>query len=113
MDNMCVRVLQARWTWLLLIDTQRDKEGKGSWEERHTALLELAVALFYMALLHEKQDRIDEAVVCCKEALRARHEVVPNARDDPDLFHLFVTVVRLHAMIVFVLLKEILDKTKA
>ena len=29
-------------------------EGNGGWEERHTALLELVVALFYMALLHKK-----------------------------------------------------------
>jgi hypothetical protein len=73
----------------------------------------LVVALFYMALLREKQDQIAETVVCCKESLRARHEVVPDACDNPDLFHLFVTVGWLHSTIVYVLLKEILDKTKA
>jgi hypothetical protein len=42
-----VRVLQARWTWLLSIDAQRDKEGKGGWEERHAALLELVMVLMF------------------------------------------------------------------
>ena len=87
--------------------------GKGGWEERHAALLELVVALFYTTLLREKQDRIAEAVVCCKETLRSRHDVVPDARDDPDSFYLFVTVSRLHATVAYVLLKEISDKTKA
>ena len=31
-EDMCARVLQARWTCLLLIDAGRDKEGKGDWE---------------------------------------------------------------------------------
>ena len=48
------RALQAHWTCLLLIDAGRDKEGKGGWEERHAALMELVVTLFYMALLREK-----------------------------------------------------------
>ena len=41
-DDMYARVLQACWTWLLLIGARRDKEGKGGWEERYAALLELA-----------------------------------------------------------------------
>ena len=60
---MCAQALQARRTCLLLIDVRRDKEGKGGWEERHAALLELAVALFCTGLLREKQDRIAKAVV--------------------------------------------------
>jgi hypothetical protein len=110
---MCARALQACWTCLLLIDAGRDKEGKGGWEERYAALLELAVTLFYTALLREKQDRIAEAVVCCEETLRARREVVPDARDDPVSFHLFATIGRLHATVAHVFLKEISDKTKA
>ena len=78
---MYTRVLQARWTWLLLINVRRDKEGKGGWGEHRAALLELIVALFYMVLLHEKQDRITEDVLCCEEALWARCEVVTDARD--------------------------------
>ena len=39
------------------------------------------------------QDRIAEAVLCCEEALRRRHEVVPDTRDDTDSFHLFATSV--------------------
>ena len=85
--------LQACRTCLLLIDVGRDKEGKGGWEERHTALLELAVSLFCTALLREKQERITKAVVCCGEALRAWREVVPDTWDDPDSFHLFTTSV--------------------
>ena len=68
-------------------------EGKGGWEERHAALLELSVTLFYTALLRKKQDLIAEAVLCCEEALRTRRNVVPNARNNPDLFHLFATLV--------------------
>ena len=67
--------------------------GKGGWEERHTALLELAATLFCTALLRKQQDRIAKAVVCYGEALRVWREVVPNARDDPDSFHLFKTSV--------------------
>ena len=40
---MYVRALQTCRTCLLLIDVGRDKEGKGGWEERHAALLELVV----------------------------------------------------------------------
>ena len=68
-DGMYTRALQARRMCLLLIDAGRDKERKGGWEERHVTLLELAVTLFYTAVLREKQDRIAEAV-CCEEALR-------------------------------------------
>ena len=53
-------------------------EGQGGWEERHAALLELLVALFNTALLRENQDQITEAVLCCKETLWTRREVVPN-----------------------------------
>ena len=53
-DDMRTRALQIRRTCLLLIDAGRKKEGKGSWEERHAVLLELVVALFYMALLRKK-----------------------------------------------------------
>ena len=66
-----------------------------------------------MTLLHKKQDRIANAVVCCKEALQARRKVIPDTRDNPDSFHLFVTVSRLHATVTYVLLIEISDKTKA
>jgi hypothetical protein len=83
-DDMCARALQARWTCLLLMDAGRDEEGKGGWEERYAALLELAVTLFHAALLREKQDRIAEAVVCCEETLRARREVVPDASRSPS-----------------------------
>ena len=58
-------------TCLLLIDAGRNTESKGKWEERHVALLELAVTLFCTALLLEKQDLIAKAVVCYKEALWA------------------------------------------
>ena len=51
------------------------------------------MTLFYTTLLCEKQDQISEAVLCCKEALRTRREVVHNARDHHDLFNLFTTSV--------------------
>ena len=92
-DDIYAWALQARRTCLLLIDNGHDKEGKDGWDERHTALLELAVRLFCTALLHEKQDRIPKAVVCCEEVLRAQHEVIPDAWDNPNLFHLFVASV--------------------
>ena len=57
----------------------------------------------YTALLRKKQDRITEAVVCCKEALQARCEVFPDARDYHNSFYLFVTVGRLHATVAYVL----------
>ena len=44
---MCAQALQARRTCLLLIDVRRDKEGKGGWEERHAALLELVMVLMF------------------------------------------------------------------
>ena len=66
---MYVGALQARRTCLMLIDAGCDTEGKGGWEERHVALLELLVTLFPTALLREKQDRIAKAVACCEEAL--------------------------------------------
>ena len=62
-------------------------------EKQHAALLELPVRLFYTALSHEKQDRIAEAVLCCGEALWRRREVVSDARDDTNSFHLFATSV--------------------
>ena len=37
------------------------------------------MTLFHTALLCEKQDRIAEAVLCYKEALLRRCEVVPDA----------------------------------
>ena len=49
------------------------------------------MTLFYTKLLRQKQDRIAEAALCCKEALRRRHTVIPDARDDIDLIHLFAT----------------------
>ena len=51
---MYVRALQAHWTCLLLVNAGCDKEGEGGWEERHATLLELAVLLFFVALLREK-----------------------------------------------------------
>ena len=77
-----IQALQARQTCLLLIDAGRDTEGKGGLEERHAALMELEVTLFYRVLLRKNQDRIAEAVVYCKEALRAWREIVPDTRDD-------------------------------
>ena len=71
---MHARMLHARRTCLLLINAERDKEGRGGWKERHAALLELVVtlsctALLCTALLCKKQDRIAKAVVCYEEAL--------------------------------------------
>ena len=83
---MCTRAMQARRTCLLMIDAERDKEGKGGWEERHTALLVVT------ALLRKKQDGITEAVVYFEEALQTWRDVIPDARDDPDSFHLFATL---------------------
>ena len=77
-------------TWGDLNGVLGGKEGKEDWEERQVALLELVVTLFCTVL---KQDRIAKAVVCYKENLRARREVVPGARDNPDSFHLFATSV--------------------
>ena len=68
-DSMCARAIQTCRMCLLLIDAKRNMEGKGGWEERHVALLELLVTLFPTALLREKQDRIAKAVACCEEAL--------------------------------------------
>ena len=51
------------------------------------------MTLFCTALLRKKQDRINKAVVCYKEALWARHEVIPDTRISPGLFHLFATSV--------------------
>ena len=51
------------------------------------------MTLFDTKLLREKQDRITEAVLYCEEALWTRSEAVPNARNDPDSFHLFATLV--------------------
>ena len=67
---------------LLLIDTRCDTKWKGSWEERYATLRELVVILLYMVRLREKQDQTADTMVCCKEALLARHAVVSEARNE-------------------------------
>ena len=39
---MCAQAMQAHRTCLLLIDAERNMKGKGSWEKRHKALLDLS-----------------------------------------------------------------------
>ena len=51
---MYTRTVQARRTCLLLIDARHNKGGKSGWEERHVALLVLAVTLFCTLLLREQ-----------------------------------------------------------
>ena len=46
-----------------------------------------------VAYLFFKVSKKERCWLCCEEALRTRREVVPNAQDHCELFHLFATSV--------------------
>ena len=63
---------------------------------RFEALLETAYRsgnAVEVACLFFKVSKKEQCWLCCKEALQTRREVVPNAQDHRDVFHLFATSV--------------------
>eukprot|EP00581_Thalassiosira_minuscula_P000722 CAMPEP_0183738148 /NCGR_PEP_ID=MMETSP0737-20130205/53879_1 /TAXON_ID=385413 /ORGANISM="Thalassiosira miniscula, Strain CCMP1093" /LENGTH=588 /DNA_ID=CAMNT_0025972621 /DNA_START=66 /DNA_END=1832 /DNA_ORIENTATION=+ len=97
--------IEARRKVLELMDTKNIKkkmakatsvERRKYHEERNGCKLELSVTLFYMALLKERQGEIYEAVDRTEEALHARREVIPNAKQDPYSLNLFSSIGRLY-----------------
>ncbi|KAL7480832.1 hypothetical protein ACHAW6_006493 [Cyclotella cf. meneghiniana] len=65
-------------------------------QEVSACKIELANTLFYMALLRERQGKIDEAIMRCEESILLQKEIYPQLKSDTTSVNLFTTMGRLY-----------------
>ena len=105
-QDFYAEALKARRLCITLVDQKQQKLSKRisrskeqtrkCKEEKESCQLDLANTLYYMALLLEKGEYIDEALSYCEEAVSLRKTVIPELSDDASGTNVFALTARLY-----------------
>jgi len=105
-QELYAEALKARRLCITLIDQKQKKlsrkisrskeQTRKCQEEKESCQLDLANTLYYMALLLEKGENIDEALTYCEEAVSLRKTVIPEPSNDASGANVFALIGRLY-----------------
>ena len=94
--RLCITLIEKKEQKLSRKISRSKEQARKSKEEKESCQLDLANTLYYMALLLEKGECIEEALSYCEEAVSLRKAVIPELSDDVSGTNVFSLIGRLY-----------------